>query len=161
MSRQSGLAVVRRSLSLALRVRQPTHQSDTQAALALEAPFDPAARVLLACCYALTQTLLQRRAPGHELKPHSVFDHREPAGGQGDPLAADAGDVLAFGGRAMSGPWPRGPLRRSRRRSARIASRVGGGRSSGAWRRDPPSIMAEAVTFSSSCRPRSTSTRYR
>jgi hypothetical protein len=44
MSRQSGLAVVRRSLSLALRVSQLTHQSDTQAALAVETPLDPAAR---------------------------------------------------------------------------------------------------------------------
>ena len=44
------------------------------------------------------ELLLPRSPPGNELKPHAVIDHGEPAGGERDALAIDAGDMLAFGG---------------------------------------------------------------
>ena len=50
------------------------------------------------------ELLLQRRPPGDELKPHPIVDHGEPAGGERDALAIDAGDMLAFGGWAMGKP---------------------------------------------------------
>jgi hypothetical protein len=40
--------------------------------------------------------LLQRRAPGRELKPHSVINDGEPAGSECDALAIDTRDMLAF-----------------------------------------------------------------
>lgn len=49
----------------------------------------------------VTEFLLQRRPPRHELEPHPIIDHGEPAGGEGDALAVDAGHVLAFSGGAM------------------------------------------------------------
>ena len=50
------------------------------------------------------ELLLQRRPPGHELKPHPIIDHGEPARRERDALAIDARDVLAFGGWAMGEP---------------------------------------------------------
>ena len=50
------------------------------------------------------ELLLQRRPPGHELKPHPIVDHGEPAGGERNALAIDARDMLAFGGWAMGKP---------------------------------------------------------
>jgi hypothetical protein len=49
----------------------------------------------------LAELLLQRRPPGHELEAETIIDHGEPPRRERDALAIDAGDVLAFGGRAM------------------------------------------------------------
>ena len=54
-------------------------------ALALEVPADPAARAQRAR-HALTQPLLQRRPPRHELESESVIDHGEPPRGERDAL---------------------------------------------------------------------------
>ena len=75
-------------------------QSNAQPAFAPETPVDAAAgghdaRDLL------SELLLQRRPPRHELEAETIIDHGEPTRGERDALAIDAGDVLAFGGRAM------------------------------------------------------------
>jgi len=49
----------------------------------------------------VAESLLKRWPPGHELKPHPIIDHGEPARSERDALAIDAGNVLALGGRAM------------------------------------------------------------
>jgi hypothetical protein len=45
--------------------------------------------------------LLQRRPPRNKLEAETIIDHGEPPRRERDAVAIDAGDVLAFGGRAM------------------------------------------------------------
>ena len=76
----------------------------------------------------LAELLLQRRSPRHELEAETVIDHGEPARRERDALAIDAGDVLAFGGRAMrearlSGEF-RGTPRQARAAATWRADRV-------------------------------------
>ncbi len=52
----------------------------------------------------MSELLLQRWPPGHELKPHTVIDHGEPAGGERAAPAIDPRDMLAFGGWSMGEP---------------------------------------------------------
>ena len=78
-----------------------------ESALAPDIPVDATPRCQRAG-HVLTKPVLERGPPRDELKPHSVIDHRESAGGQRDALAIDAGDVLAFArmgdGQAQSQP---------------------------------------------------------
>lgn len=48
--------------------------------------------------------LIQRGPPGHQLKTQAIIDHGEPARTQGEPLAVDAGDMLAFRRRSIAQP---------------------------------------------------------
>jgi hypothetical protein len=75
-------------------------QSNAQPAFAPETPVNGAAgghdaRDLF------SELLLQRRPPRHKLEAKTIIDHGEPPRRERDALAIDAGDVLAFGGRAM------------------------------------------------------------
>ena len=74
-----------------------------ESALAPDIPVDATPRCQRAG-HVLTKPVLERGPPRDELKPHSVIDHSEPAGGQGDSLAIDAGDELAFAGRPVGKP---------------------------------------------------------
>ena len=74
--------------------------SNSNSPLRPEIPLDPAAR-RHHTAHLPAELLLQRRPPGHELKAEPVVDHGEPAGSERDALAIDAGDVFAFGRRAM------------------------------------------------------------
>jgi hypothetical protein len=44
---------------------------------------------------------LQRRPPRHKLEAYPVIDHGESTRGERNAPAVDAGDVFAFGGRAI------------------------------------------------------------
>ena len=74
-----------------------------ESALAPDIPVDATPRCQRAG-HVLTKPVLERGPPRDELKPHPVIDHGESARGECDSLAIDAGDVLAFGGRAMGKP---------------------------------------------------------
>jgi hypothetical protein len=77
--------------------------SDTEPPLSAEAPIYIAAWRNYAADLA-AELLFQSRPPGHELEPHPVVNHGEAAGRECDPLAVDARDMLALGGRVMSEP---------------------------------------------------------
>ena len=64
--------------------------SDTEPLLPTEVPLYVAARRDHAADLA-AELLLQRRPPGHELKPHAIVVHCEAAGRERDPLAVTPG----------------------------------------------------------------------
>jgi hypothetical protein len=74
-------------------------QSNAQPTFASETPVNRAARGHDAR-HLFSELLLQGRPPGHKLETETIIDHGEPTRRQRDALAIDAGDVLAFGGRA-------------------------------------------------------------
>jgi hypothetical protein len=79
------------------------HRSNPRSPLPPKAPLDVSAGGQDAR-HLLSELLLERRTPRHELEPDRVIDHGEAAGRERDPLAVDARDMLALGGRAISEP---------------------------------------------------------
>ena len=74
--------------------------SDRQAALAPKTPIDAARSGYAADVTA--KFAFERWRPRDELKAETVVDHREPARGQRQPPAIDAGDVFARRRRTIS-----------------------------------------------------------
>lgn len=69
--------------------------SQVEPALAPDIPVDAIPRCQRAR-HVLTQPLLKRRPPWHQLETHPIVDHGEPPRRECDAPAIDARDVLAF-----------------------------------------------------------------